>query len=111
MGRNRESALMEGREGHDVAIGRRRRLLTTRHEPLHRLDSPTKKITLDEALHVRVGDVRAIPRLHGRQGQKNESYAGGGRAKAMDSNAGGGEAEKARLRLGVSKDEGKGRYL
>ena len=61
VGRNRESALMEGREGHDVAIGRRRRLLTTRHEPLHRLGSPTKKTALDEALHARVGDVGAIP--------------------------------------------------
>jgi len=61
VGRNRESTLVEGREGHDVAIGRRWRLLTTGHKPLHRLSSPTKKTALDEALHARVDDVGAIP--------------------------------------------------
>ena len=61
MGRNHESALVEGRKGHDVAIGRHRRILMTEHEPLHRLGSPTKKTTLDEALHARVGDVGVIP--------------------------------------------------
>ena len=111
MGRNHESALVEGREGHDIATRRRRRILATGHEPLHRVGPPTEKTALDEALHACVGDVGAIPRLHGRQGRKNKSYAGGERAKAIDPNAGGREAEKARLWLGVSKDEGKGRYL
>ena len=81
------------------------------HKSLHRLSSPTEKTALDEAIYARMGDVGAIPRLHGRQGQKNKSYASGGRAKAIDPNTGSGEAEKARLRLGISKDEGKGRYL
>ena len=61
VGRNRESTLMEGREGHDVVVGQRRYLLMTEHEPLHHLGSPTEKTTLDEAIHVRVGDIGAIP--------------------------------------------------
>ena len=61
MGRNHESVLVEGREGHDVAVGQRRHLLTTGHEPLHRLGSPTEKTTLDEVLHACVDDVRVIP--------------------------------------------------
>ena len=43
VGRNHESVLVEGHEGHDVAIGRRRRQLMTGHEPLHRLGSPIGK--------------------------------------------------------------------
>ena len=61
VGRNHKSALVEGHEGHDVAIERRQRLLTTGHEPLHRLSSPMEKTTLDEALYAYVGDVGAIP--------------------------------------------------
>ena len=61
MGRNRESALVEGCEGHDVAAGRHRHLLTAGHEPLRCVGSPIEKTTLDEALHVHVGDVGAIP--------------------------------------------------
>ena len=59
--RNHESTLVEGCEGHDVAIGWRRRILTTRHEPLYHVGPPMEKTTLDEALHARVGDVGAIP--------------------------------------------------
>ena len=97
MGRNRESALVEGCEGHDIAIGWCRRLLTTGHEPLPHVGPPTEKTVLHLALYASVGDVRAIPRLHGRQGWKNKSYAGRGRAKVIDSNDGGKEVEKARL--------------
>ena len=107
---DREPMLMEGHEGDDVTVGRHRHLMAG-NQQLHRVGPPAKKTVLDEALYARVGDVRVIPRLHGRQGWKNESYAGGGRTKAMDPNVGGEEAEKARLRLGVSKDEGKGHYL
>ena len=53
MGRNRESVLMEGREGHDVAIGRCRLLLATGHEPLRCVGPPAKKTALDEALYAR----------------------------------------------------------
>ena len=59
--RNHESALMEGRKGDDVAVGRRQWILTTRHKPLHRIGPPTEKTTLDEALHVRMGNIRAVP--------------------------------------------------
>ena len=58
--RNRESTLMEGRKGNDVAIGRRRRILAAGHKPLCRIDFPTEKTTLDEALYAHVGDVRAM---------------------------------------------------
>ena len=61
LGRNHESTLMEGREGHDVAIGRRRRILATGHEPLRHVGPPTEKTALDEGLYARVGDVKAIP--------------------------------------------------
>ena len=57
MGRNCESMLVEGREGHDVAIRRRQRILMTGHEPLHCVGPPTEKTMLNEALHARVGDV------------------------------------------------------
>ena len=43
MGWNRESTLMEGCEGDDVAIGRRRRILTAGHKPLCRIGPPTEK--------------------------------------------------------------------
>ena len=107
MGRNREFALMEGCEGHDIAVERCRRLLTTGHEPLHCLGSPTEETALDEALHARVGDVGAIPRLHGKQGGRNENFAGGGRARARDPSACSGEAKRTRLWLGISKMKGK----
>ena len=61
MGRNRESVLVDGREGHGVAIGRRRRLLATGHKPLYRVGPPAEKTALDEALYACVGDIGAIP--------------------------------------------------
>ena len=84
MGRNHESALMEGHERHDVAVGRCRHLLMTGYEALHRVGPPMEKATLDKALHACVGDVRAIPRLHGRQVWGNESFTDGGRARAEE---------------------------
>jgi hypothetical protein len=62
---------------------------------------------LDEALHARVGDVRAIPRLHGKQGRGNENFINGERARAGNLSAYGGEAERMRLWLGISKTKGK----
>ena len=81
MGRNHESTLVEGCEEHDIAIGRCRHILATMHEPLHHVGPPVEKTALDKALHACVGDIEAIPCLVGRQGWKNEGYAGGGRAK------------------------------
>ena len=40
LGTNHESALMEGHEGDDVAVRRRRCILTTRHKPLCRIGPP-----------------------------------------------------------------------
>ena len=51
VGSNHESALMEGRKGDDVAVGRRRCILTAGHKPLRRIGPPTEKTMLDEALH------------------------------------------------------------
>jgi hypothetical protein len=107
MGRGCESVLMEGHEGHDIAIGRRRCFLTTRHEPLHHLGSRTEKTVLGEALHARVGNIGMVPRLHGKQGWRNEDFADGGRARVRNPSAGGGEVEKMRLWLGKPKTEGK----
>ena len=61
MERNRKSVLVEGREGHDVAIRQRRRLLAARHKPLRCVGPPTKNTTLNEALHMRIGNIRAMP--------------------------------------------------
>jgi hypothetical protein len=107
VGRNHKSTLVEGREGHDVAIGRCRRFLMTRHEPLHRLNSCTKETVLDKALQACASDVRAVPRIHGERGQRSKSFAGGERARVGDSSAGGREAEGTRLRLGILRMEGK----
>ena len=49
VGWNHESALMEGHEGDDVAIGRCRCILTAGHKPLHRIGPPMEKTTLDGA--------------------------------------------------------------
>ena len=64
-------------EGDDIAIGRRRRILPPGHKSLRRIGPPTKKTTLDEALHAHVGHIRVVPRLHGKQGQRNEDFACG----------------------------------
>ena len=85
MGRNHESALMEGRKGHDVAIGRRQCILMTGHEPLHHVGPPIEKIVLDEALHACVSDVRAVPGLHGKAKTEEQGlFGGGGEVKGMD---------------------------
>ena len=84
MGRNHESTLVEGHEGHDVAIRRHQHLLTTRHESLHHVGHPAEKAALDKALHACMGDVGAIPRLHGRQVRGKESFTDVGRARAKD---------------------------
>jgi hypothetical protein len=57
MGGIRESALVEGGEGDDVAVERRRHLLVTGYDPLQRLGPHGEKTTLDETLHACVGDV------------------------------------------------------
>ena len=61
MGRNHESTLVEERKGDDVAIGRRWRILMTRHKLLHHIGPPAEKTTLDEALHARIGNIGAMP--------------------------------------------------
>ena len=59
--RNCESALLEEREGDDVAIGWCRGLLMAGHKPLRRIGPPAEKTTLDEALHIRIGNIGAMP--------------------------------------------------
>ena len=61
VGRNHESVLVEGREGHDVAVGRCRGILTAGHKPLRRIGPPTENTMLDEALHARIGNVGVMP--------------------------------------------------
>ena len=84
VGRNHESALMEGREGDDVAVGRCRRILTVGHKPLCRIGPPVEKTTLDEALHARMGNIRAVPRIHGGWRRLRRSKDGGREAEAID---------------------------
>ena len=56
-----EPALMEGCKGDDVTVGWHCHILVPGNLELHRVGPPTKKTTLDEALHACVGDVGAIP--------------------------------------------------
>ena len=84
VGRNHESTLVEGREGDDIAIERRRRILTIGHKPLHRIGPPTEKTTLDKALHVRMGNIRAVPQIYGGWRWLRRSKGGGGEAETID---------------------------
>ena len=85
MRRDYKPMLVEGREGDDVTVGRPQHLLMARNQPLHRVSPLAKKTALDEALHACVGDVRAVPRLHGKAKTKERGLFGDGReAKATD---------------------------
>ena len=75
---------MEEHQGDDVAVGRRRCLLAAGHKPLRRIGPPTVKTTLDEALHARMGNIRAVPRIHGGWRWLWRSKGGGGEAEATD---------------------------
>ena len=84
VGRNRESMLVEGHEGDDVAVGRRRRILTIGHKPLRRIGPPMEKTTRDDSLHACMGNIRAVPRIHGGWRRLWRSKGGGGEAEAID---------------------------
>ena len=56
--------LMEGREGDNIAVGRCRHILMAGQKLLHRIGPPTKKTTLDEALHACMGNFRAVPQIN-----------------------------------------------
>ena len=59
-----ESSLVEVSEGHDVAIGRRRRVLITGQPPLLDDDPRAKETTANEALQELEGDIGVAPWLH-----------------------------------------------
>ena len=84
MGRNRKSTLMEECGGDDVAVERRRCILTAGHEPLGRIGPPMEKTTLDEALHPRMGNIGAVPRIHRGWRWLPRSKGGDGEAEAID---------------------------
>ena len=75
---------MEEHEGDDVAVGQRRRILAVEHKLLHRIGPPTEKTVLDEDLHVCIGNIRAIPRIHGGWRCLRRSKGGGRGAEATD---------------------------
>ena len=52
---------MEGREGDDVAIEWRQRMLMVGHKPLRRIGPPAEKTMLDEAHHPHMGNIIAVP--------------------------------------------------
>jgi hypothetical protein len=52
---HREPTFMEGDEGDDVVIRRRRRPLMIRQKPLHGLCPSPQQALLDETLHMREG--------------------------------------------------------
>ena len=68
MGGGGKSSLMEVSEGHDIAIGRQRRVLITGQPPLLGGGPRAKKTMANEALQALEGDIRAAPWLHWRIG-------------------------------------------
>ena len=82
--RNRKSTLVEGPEGDNVAVRWHRRILTAGHKPLRRIGPPIEKTTLDEALHARMGNIEAVPRIHGGWRWLRTSKDGGRVAEATD---------------------------
>ena len=75
---------MEGRKGDDIAVEWRRHILTAGHKPLCHIGPPVEKTTLDEALHVRMGNIGVVPRIHGGWRWLWRSKGDGGEAKAID---------------------------
>ena len=82
VGRNYEFVLVEGHEGDNIAVRRRWHNLRARHKPLRRIGPPTEKTTLDEALHVRMGNIGAVPQIHGGWRQLWRSKGGCGEVEA-----------------------------
>ena len=76
--------VMEGCKGDDVAVEQRRCILMAGHEPLHRISPPAEKTTLDEALHACMGNIGAVPQIHGGGRRLPMSKRGGGEAEATD---------------------------
>ena len=76
--------LVEGHEGDDVAIEQRRCILTAEHKPLRCIGPPTEKTMLDEALHTCMGNIGAVPRIHGGWRRLWRSKGGDGEAEARD---------------------------
>ena len=59
-----ESPLVKVSEGHNVAIGRRRRVLIAGQPPLLSGGPHTKKTTANKALQALEGDIGSAPWLH-----------------------------------------------
>ena len=59
-----ESSLVEVSEGHNVAFGRRWRILIVEQPPLLDGGPRAKKATMNEALQALEGDIGSVPRLH-----------------------------------------------
>jgi len=59
-----ESSLMEVSEGHNIAFGRRRRVLIAGQPPLLGGSPRAKKAAVNEALQAQEGDIGSAPRLH-----------------------------------------------
>ena len=75
---------MEEREGDDIAIGRRQRLLVAGHKSLHCIGPLVETTTLDKALHVRIGNIGVMPRIHVGWRWLQRSNGGGGGVEAID---------------------------
>ena len=72
-----ESPLMEVSEGHDVAVGWRRRVLITGQPPILGGGPRTKKTTAYKALQALEGDVRVAPQTHWKMGMGGCKLNGG----------------------------------
>ena len=64
VGRGGESPLVEVSEGHNIAFGRRQRVLVAGQPPLLGGGPRAKKATANEALQALEGDIGSAPRLH-----------------------------------------------
>ena len=82
VGRGGESPLVEVSEGHNIAFGRRQRILIVGQLPLLSGGPCTKKAAVNEALQELEGDIRSTPRLHQTIGVDGCELDGGWDAKA-----------------------------
>jgi hypothetical protein len=106
VGRNHESTLVEGRKGHDIAGGA---IASSRLGTSHSAASVVlwrRPRLMRPSMHAWVMSERYHDSM-GKQGQGNEDFTDGERARARNSSTCGGEAERTRLRLGISKARGK----
>jgi hypothetical protein len=92
MGRSCESALMEVRKGHHVAIWRSLEPLIVKKDPLKRVNPCGQEPMMDETQHVRIFTRRAALQIHGGKLWRAEDFGYSNRIRSLA--GGGGKSEE-----------------